>query len=203
LRIDPDAVGNGSGAGGDIAVSLAFVSRSLVNMENGHLVFGDAVSRVADSLSPFGAAARIVAQSCALLVDMREINLEGRRIEGAKEVRLTELTDRRRTSAEGLRQMRSQLQNVRTSAQDIRQMLHVAQREIVKQHLRHEDRQLWVQVIQTCTQGLVDNTGNSWDGLVRGLDTFLNGSGATPAPPGQSANNQRRPVQQPRRRPRG
>ena len=41
------------------------VSGELVREENGHLVFSDAVARIAETLSPSGAAARIVAEVSA------------------------------------------------------------------------------------------------------------------------------------------
>jgi len=88
---------------------LTRVSEGLVSTLNGRPVFSDAVSRVADSLSPLGAAARIFAESCALAVDLRELSLESRRIDDSREVTLTQLADRRATSSAALAEARTQL----------------------------------------------------------------------------------------------
>jgi hypothetical protein len=152
------------------------MSEGLVSMANGHLVFGEAVSRVADSLSPLGAAARIVAQSCALVVEMRELNLEGRRIDNAQEVKLTELADRRARSSAGLREMRTRLGEVEVSAQSLRESLVHAQRQMVRQGLRHEDRVLYKEIIQTVTLALVDHHAKQGGALVGALDVVLNGA---------------------------
>jgi hypothetical protein len=60
------------------------MSGALVREVGGRLVFGDAVARIADTLSPLGAAARIVAESGAIAVQMRQLGLEGKRVEAEK-----------------------------------------------------------------------------------------------------------------------
>ena len=85
------------------------MSRSLVSMVDGHLVFGDAVARVADSRSPLGAAARIVAESYACLTAMRELNLAGRQARDDHEARMAVLQNRRVEASASLRQMRNRV----------------------------------------------------------------------------------------------
>jgi hypothetical protein len=157
-------------------------------MANGHLVFGEAVSRVAEALSPLGAAARIVAESCALVVEMREINLEGRRVENDKEVKLTALANRRAESSAALREMRSRLGNADVSAQSLRQALMDMQRQMVKGSL--EEKKLYKELIQTITTALVSHHAEQGGALVGAIDAVLNGSG--------SAANAPVPVKAPR-----
>lgn len=153
------------------------MSKALVSTENGHLVFGDAVSRVADSLSPFGAAARIVTQSCALAIELRQLSLESKRIDHGKEVTLRSLEDRRALSTSALQELRSELGSGKVNAQSLRQMIVFAQQEMVKQG-PHEDMVLWAQIIQTYGPLLVGHTAASGSVLVSAIDAVLNGSGS-------------------------
>jgi hypothetical protein len=151
--------------------------KALVSTENGHLVFGDAVSRVADSLSPFGAAARIVTESCALAIELRQLSLESKRIDHGKEVTLRSLEDRRALSTAALQELRSELGGGEVSAQSLRQMIAFAQREMAKPG-PHEDMVLWAQIIQTYGPLLVGQTTASGSVLVSAIDAVLNGSGS-------------------------
>ena len=161
------------------------------------MVFGEAVTRVADSLSPLSAAARIVAQSCALAIEMRELNLESRRIDNDKEVKLVELGDRRATSSAALQEMRTRLGDVEVSAKSLREALAIAQRQMVKQDIPHEDRVLYTQTVQTFGRLLVDHTAEARGALVGALDSVLNGSGSREpvplkAPPRRTASSRSR-----------
>jgi hypothetical protein len=160
-----------------VVARLVAMSEGLVSTANGHVVFGDAVSRVTDSLSPFGAAARIVTQSCALAIELRQLSLESKRIDHGKEVTLRSLEDRRALSTSALEQLRSELSGEKVNAQSLRQMIVFAQLEMTKQGLLHEDRVLWAQIIQTYGPLLVDHTAASGGVLVSAIDAVLNGSG--------------------------
>jgi hypothetical protein len=156
---------------------LAGMSKALVSTENGHIVFGDAVSRVADSLSPFGAAARIVTQSCALAIELRQLSLESKRIDHGKEINLRSLEDRRFLSTSALQELRSELGSGTVNAQSLRQMIVFAQQEMAKQ-VPHEDMVLWAQIIKTYGPLLVGQTTASGSVLVSAIDAVLNGSGS-------------------------
>jgi hypothetical protein len=158
-----------------VVAKLAGMSKGLVSTANGHLVFGDAVSRVADSLSPFGAAARIVAQSSALAIELRQLSLESKKIDYGKEVTLRSLENRRALSTSALLELRNELSDGKVSAQSLRQMIVFAQQEMTKQGL-HEDRALWAQIIQTYGPLLVGHTAASGSVLVSAIDAVLNGS---------------------------
>ena len=123
------------------------MSEGLISVANGHVTFGEAVSRVADSLSPLGAAARIIAQSCALAVDLRELTLESHRIDNSQEVKLTELADRRAASSSTLREMRTQSGDVAVTSQGLREALACAQRQMVKPGLPFQERVLYKETV--------------------------------------------------------
>ena len=182
------------------------VAKDLVGRANGHLIFGDAVARVADSLSPLGAAARIVAESCALVVDMREINLEqrrleldGRRVDNDRDARLAVLADRRAAVTTALRQIRSDLRHAEVSARDLRETLKTLHRDL--NGARSADKALYAQLMETVTQALVTHHTAQGGALAGQIDNVLNGEGAvalarsstvdTPAS-GRSARSRRR-----------
>lgn len=160
--------------------------------EGGGLVFGDVVARVADSLSPLGAAARIFAEAGALVVDWREMQLEqrhrGRRLDieeqrvgNAKEVRLAELAERRRGSAAALREMRTRLGDAELSAKSLRAALNNMQRDMGR--ARGREKSYYMQIIQTLTVQLVQHHGVQTNSMVDAIDSVLNGAGAVSAAP--------------------
>lgn len=154
------------------------MSEGLVSTLNGRPVFSDAVSRVADSLSPLGAAARIFAESCALAVDLRELSLESRRIDNSREVTLTQLADRRATSSAALAEARTQLGDVIVTADSLRRSLDRAQRRMEQPNIPHQDRVLYAQVLQSVAPLLVSHTAAARGMLVGALDSILNGPGS-------------------------
>ncbi|MCW2139611.1 hypothetical protein BXY51_004172 [Actinoplanes cyaneus] len=164
------------------------VNDSLVQTsQGGGLVFGDVVARVADSLSPLGAAARIFAEAGALVVDYREmqldqrhkgrkLDLEERRADNAKEIRLAELAERRRTSSSALREMRTRLGDAELSAKSLRRALDNMQRDMAR--ARGREKSYYMQMIQTLTVQLVHHHGAQSNSMVDAIDSVLNGAGA-------------------------
>jgi NAD(P)-dependent dehydrogenase (short-subunit alcohol dehydrogenase family) len=169
------------------------VNNSLVQAsEGGGLVFGDVVARVADSLSPLGAAARMFAEAGALVVDFREMQLEQRhrgrkldveekRADNAKEIRLAELAERRRSSSTALREMRTRLGDAELSAKSLRTALNNMQRDMGR--ARGKEKSYYMQIIQTLTVQLVQHHGVQSNSMVDAIDSVLNGAGAVAATP--------------------
>lgn len=168
------------------------MSMDLVSVEHGQVVFGDAVSRLADSLSPLGAAARVIAESCACITEMRRLNLEGRRIEADKAERLVGLEDRRVAVGATLRGMHNRIGHAELSAKDLRSCIKDTQRKLVKPGVSIEEKQLYVEALRILTSDLVNQHSAEGDELVRSIDAVLNGSGAgapARAPIGASPRN--------------
>jgi hypothetical protein len=185
------------------------VSKGLISLAGGHVVFGEAVARIADSLSPLGAAGRIVAESYALVTEMRRINLEKSQAADDKELKLALLERRRQESSATLQQMRKELGRADASARALRECMVNMQRETVKPGLDLEERRAYMDLTQHFTTMLVQHHAELTGGVGAVVDKVLNGAGAAalaPAPrqprmsgpPGQSG--QARQSGQPRRR---
>ncbi|MBV1852858.1 hypothetical protein [Catellatospora tritici] len=159
------------------------MSKGLVSLAGGHVVFGEAVSRIAESLSPLGAAARIVAESYALVAEMRRINLEKVQVADDKEIKLALLDQRRRESSATLRQMRQELGRADDSAKALRECMVNMQRETVKPGVASEDRRAYLELTQHFTTMLVQHHADLTGGVASVVDKVLNGSGAAALAP--------------------
>lgn len=170
------------------------MAKSLVSMAGGHLVFGDAVSRIAESLSPLGAAGRILAESYALVSEMRRINLEKTQAADAKEVTLALLEARRQESSASLRQLRDGLGQADLSAQDIRRCMVNMQAETVKPGLALAERRAYIELTQHFTTMLVQHHTDLTGGVAVIVDQVLNGAGATALAPASRPSGPSKPA---------
>jgi hypothetical protein len=152
------------------------MAKDLVSLKNGHLVFGDAVSRVAESLSPLGAASRIVAESYTCLIAMREINLEGRRVENDKQLQLAKLSSRRTEASAALREMQNRVGQAELTAQDMRQCIVNMQKELVKPDTSLAQKKVFLEAIRNFGDILLKQHSQQGNELVRQIDSVLNGS---------------------------
>lgn len=159
------------------------MSKGLISLAGGHLVFGEAVSRIAESLSPLGAAGRIVAESYALVTEMRRINLEKSQAADDKEIKLALLERRRRESSATLRQMRVELGRADESARALRDCMVNMQRETVKPGLELEERRAYIDLTQHFTTMLVQHHAELTGGVGVVVDKVLNGAGAAALAP--------------------
>ncbi|WP_372670295.1 hypothetical protein [Amycolatopsis kentuckyensis] len=155
------------------------MSRELVGFENGRIVFGQAVSHLAEALNPLGAAARIFAESCACAVEMRELNVEGRRIDAAKVERLTALADRRVAVGESLKSMHDRVGHAELNAKDLRKNMGEMQLHLVKPGVSLAEKQLYLEALRFLTENLVNQHSVHGDELVRHVDSVL---GRAPTP---------------------
>lgn len=175
------------------------MAKSLVRVADGHLVFGETVSRIAESLNPLGVAARLVAESYALTTEMRRINPEKSQAADSKEITLALLDQRRRESSATLRQQQQELGQADTSAQSLRECMVNMQRETVKPGLAAEERIAYVELTKHFTTMLVQHHTEQAGGLAVALDRLLNGTGATAlAPASRNARSQQSTAQRQR-----
>lgn len=136
------------------------MTNQLVDVSNGRVTFGAAVARVADSLSPLGAIARVVAESSACVVAIQEIHarqeiqLAGQRVEADTTVRLAELENRRRAASASLRQMRHHGGQADLTAKDLRRCVVNMQREVVKPRITSAEMKTYVELIRVFTTTL-------------------------------------------------
>jgi hypothetical protein len=162
------------------------VASGFISMIGENVGFGDAVSRVAESLEPLGAAARPVAEMYALDAEMRRIRLDETQAADAKEIKLKVLDQRRRESSASLRQMRQHLGRADGSAMALRECMVNMQRETVKPGLPLAERRAYIELTQHFTTMLVQHHSDLTGGVADVIDKVLNGSGAAALAPAGS-----------------
>ncbi len=158
-------------------------TQNLVSVAEDRLIFGDAVARVAKSLSPLGGAARIVAESCACLVTMRELELEEHKVQGGTKIQLAKLANRRAEASAALRNMRDRVGQAELSAQDLRRCIVDMQRELVKPRVPLTEKKLYNESIRIFTTALLNQHSQQGNELVCIIDSVLNGAGAGASAP--------------------
>ncbi|MEU5266683.1 hypothetical protein [Amycolatopsis sp. NPDC021455] len=165
------------------------MDRELVRFDNGRVVFGQAVSHLAEALNPLGAAARIFAESCACAVEMRQLSVEGRRIDAAKVERLTALADRRVAVGASLKSMHNRVDHAELSASSLRERMAEMQLHLVRPGVSLAEKQLYLEALRFLTENLVNQHSVHGDELVRHVGSVL---GRPPAPPALPTGNKPR-----------
>jgi hypothetical protein len=167
------------------------VTKELATFDNGRVTFGDAVARVADSLSPLGAIARIVAESTACAVTMKELEVAGRRIDAEKTVTLDRLASRREQSAASIRELRRQAGRVDLSAEALRECIRNMQRALGRRGTTPAEARVYAELIHGFSADLLGQHSQQGEQLLSGIDMILNGPGA-PARPRRAAGDRTR-----------
>jgi hypothetical protein len=183
------------------------VGGELVRQVNGHLVFGEAVARVAETLSPLGAAARIVAEVTATGVELRRLSLEGKQIEADKMVALLRLEHRHVTVGKTIHEMHRTVTATEINARQMRDVIARAQRAMFQRGVSLAEKEMYRDILETYSARLIDNHVGGGNILTDQIDKVLNGDGAlgpnqprrpSPRQPGQQRsgaprNGNRRP----------
>ncbi|WP_434443919.1 hypothetical protein [Lentzea sp. E54] len=159
------------------------MSNGLIRVTGDDVVFGDAVSRIAESLSPLGDTGRHVAESYALNAELRRLALEETKAAGDREIRLKLLEQRRRESSASLRQVKRELGRADVSAGALRECMVNMQRETVKPGLPLAERRAYIELTQHFTTMLVQHHSDLAGGVAVVIDRVLNGSGAASLAP--------------------
>jgi hypothetical protein len=158
--------------------TLLFMVGDLVREVNGHIVFGDAVARIAETLNPLGAAARIVAEAGAVGVELRRLSLEGRRIEADGLEALLRLENRRAAVGETIHDMHRTVDATESNARELRRCIANAQREILKRGVSVVEKEIYRDILSDFTARLVDNHTSGGHALTEHIHETLNGAGA-------------------------
>jgi hypothetical protein len=161
------------------------VSNQIATVANGQVTFGEAVARVAESLSPLGAAARIVAESTACAVTMKELDIAGRRIDADTEVTLTRLAHRRSDAADSLRELRRQVGRADLTAEALRQCIRNMQRALGRRGTTPAEARLYADLIHGFSMDLLHHHSQAGEQILGGIDMVLNGAGAPRRPGGR------------------
>ncbi|QKV79747.1 hypothetical protein [Amycolatopsis sp. Hca4] len=153
------------------------LSREMVSVENGRIVFGQAVSQLAESLNPLGAAAKAVAEVSACITEMGRLKVESKRIDADSGERLTALADRRAAVGAALQEMRNSGALAGVSARGLLECIAKEQQHLV-QAKSFDQQQLHANLVEVLGKLLVSETASGRTGLGDHIDKVLNGSGA-------------------------
>jgi hypothetical protein len=172
------------------AATIIGVSGELVRKVNGNFVFGEAVTRVAETLSPFSAAARMVTEVAAVAVEVRKLQLEGKRIEA--EQMESQLTLRHRNSHVGktLKDMHQTVNRTDNTAREYLALIGAVQREMLKRGVPLADKEIYLRILETHTGALISNHVEGGSMLTAQMHEVLGGDAAPgpararPSPPG-------------------
>jgi len=169
------------------------VGGELVREVNGHLVFGDAVARVAETLSPLGAAARIVAEVTATGVELRRLSLEGKQIEADKMLALLRLENRHVEAGKTIHAIQRIVNLTEVDARQMREVIAAAQKAMFRRDVSLAEKEMYRDVLETYSARLIDNHVGSGNMLTDQIDKVLNGAGALgPNQPRRSSSGQQR-----------
>ncbi|MDX8048618.1 hypothetical protein SK571_04445 [Lentzea sp. BCCO 10_0798] len=153
----------------------------LVTFEGRDVGFTDALSRVAEQLTPLGAAGRCVAETYALTTEIRRVH-EAKAVDD-REIRLAVLDQRRRESTATLRGMQKELGRAGKSAAALRECMVNMQRATVRPGLELAERRAYIDLTQHFTTMLVQHHSELTGGVADVIDKVLNGSGAVALAP--------------------
>ncbi|KUL32617.1 hypothetical protein [Actinoplanes awajinensis] len=154
------------------------MTNQLATVADGRVAFGDAVARVAESLSPLGAAARIIAESTACAVAMKELDVAGRRIDADTEVTLTRLANRRTDAAASLRELRRQVGRTDLTAEALRQCIRNMQRALGRRGTTPDEARVYAELIHGFSADLLSHHSQQGSQVLTGIDMVLNGDAA-------------------------
>jgi hypothetical protein len=180
---------------------VAVTENSLVKVVNGALVFGDAVARIAESLSPLGVAGRLIAESCACLVEMRELGIEDRKVQSDGALQMAWLENRRAESSESLRMMRDRVAHADLNAQELRRVINDMRQRLVKPRVSLAETKLSIEAIRVVSEVLLEQHSRHGVEVVESIDRVLNGSRPAAVAPAPVDPSQRRSARARPRRP--
>ncbi len=154
---------------------------------------GDAVSRIADSLSPLGAVARIVAEGCAARLEMRRLTLEGKQIEAEQLERTARIDNRQANVTEILQTMRREVAKGERNAKKYRDCFTNLQRDYLRPGATTMEKEMSASLMRDMADILSGSHTRDGGVLTGHIHEVLNGAGALD--PRQSSSRQGAPKQ--------
>jgi hypothetical protein len=154
------------------------MSGELVREVQGRIVFTDAVSKIADCLSPLGAVARIAAEAGAVTVEMRRLSLEGRQIEADRLESMARLENRRSDASHTIAAMRRTADDYERTAKRFRACFTNMERKICEPGISPEMVEVFGILMRDIAAQLVDNTATGGQLITGQIHEILNGEGA-------------------------
>ncbi len=151
------------------------MTNQLATVANGRVAFGDAVARVVESLSPLGAAARMIAESTACAVAMKELDVAGRRIDADTEVTLARLENRRNDAAASLQELRRQVGRTDLTAEALRKCIRNMQQALGRRGTTAAEARVYAELIHGFSADLLNHHSQQGNQVLTGIDMVLNG----------------------------
>ncbi|WP_203789331.1 hypothetical protein [Paractinoplanes rishiriensis] len=174
--------------------------KPFVGVTDGRVTFGEAVARVTESLNPLGAIGKVIAESTACAVALKELEVAGRRIDAETEVVLTKLANRRQESAASLRQLRQQAGGIERTAEQLRRCIRNMQAALARPRTTVEEAQVYAALIRGFSDDLLSHHDQQGNQVLSGIDRVLNGrDGGPPVRPVAPSPRRAGTASQPRR----
>jgi hypothetical protein len=148
---------------------------ALVREVDGHLVFGAAVARIAETLSPVGAAARAVAEVAAAGVELRRLALEGKQIEADKIEALLRLEYRHVKAGKSIHPTLWIVTLTEVDAEQLRDVITAVQEAIFPPGVSLAEKEVYQDVLYAYSTRLVESDVASGNALADQLEKILSG----------------------------
>src|SRR5689334_10075648 len=112
--------------------------------ENGHVVFTAAVARIAETISPLGTVARIVAEVAATKVELRRLAEEGKQIEADRMTELLRLKHRKQTAGQSINAMNRMVALTEVESKRFRHALANAEKAVFERGVSLAEKEAYI-----------------------------------------------------------
>jgi hypothetical protein len=164
------------------------MSDELVQFNGGRLVFSEAVGRVAEALHPLGPAARMVAETCALGIELKRLSNEGKQLEADRIRGLAELAGRRTDADSSFDLMRDKAARHKEYADGINESLRELRKTFTDPRTSLAVKQMCMQMMTTFAREANNRAASDGDDITEGIDSILNGKRSRPASGGNRSS---------------
>ena len=157
--------------------------------ENGHVVFTAAVARIAETISPLGTVARIVAEVAATKVELRRLAEEGKQVEADRMTELLRLEHRKQTAGKSINAMNRMVALTEVESKRFRDALANAEKAVFERGVSLAEKEVYISILDMYSARMVENHIGSGNVLTAQISEVLNGDGAL-APGQRSSQSQ-------------
>ena len=154
--------------------------------ENGHVVFTAAVARIAETISPLGTVARIVAEVAATKVELRRLAEEGKQVEADRMTELLRLKHRKQTAGQSINAMNRMVALTEVESKRFRDALANAEKAVFERGVSLAEKEAYISILDMYSSRMVENHIGSGNVLTAQISEVLNGDGALA--PGQRSS---------------
>ncbi len=150
----------------------------LVRADGGRLVFSNSVAQVAQALHPLGPAAQMVAEACALRIELKQLSLQGKQLEADQIRSLAELDERRSSVDASFGLVREQLAASRARDEVFSHALRDVQQRFVDPRTPMDEKRMCMELLPMLAHELAEQTEKEGKIVNKHNDDVLNGRSA-------------------------